>query len=352
MRENTPVTANEYELPEGTFIVSRTDPGGRITWFNEDFQKASGFTAEELQGQPHNIVRHPDMPKEAFADLWANLKAGRPWAGAVKNRRKNGDFYWVFASATPVSENGAITGYLSIRTKLPRADREAVGKIYKQFRDGAAQGMRIENGQVLRRGGLFSRLNVFTRTIRSRLVTLAGVAIAATMLVGVAGVLTVRDSNERLRSVFEDRTIPAMQIAEINERMLDNVTQLYRGAAEGREHGGDQAKKMAGEIDRHMEGNVVAINRLWDAYMATYLTPEEKTLADAYASHRRDFVQKGLAPGRAMLAGARYDAIDTHLSEIVMPLFGTAKKDAEALLKLQVDVAKAEYAAAQANYIR
>jgi len=87
-----------------------------LTYFNDDFVKASGFTEGELMGQPHNIVRHPDMPVEAFENLWTTLKEGKPWAGAAKNRRKNGDFYWVLASATPVFEAGQITGYMSIRT--------------------------------------------------------------------------------------------------------------------------------------------------------------------------------------------------------------------------------------------
>ena len=92
-------------------------------YFNQQFVEASGFTEAELLGQPHNIVRHPDMPPEAFEDFWDTIKEGKPWAGAVKNRRKNGDFYWVRASATPIWENGQITGYMSIRTKLPAGQR-------------------------------------------------------------------------------------------------------------------------------------------------------------------------------------------------------------------------------------
>ena len=222
---------------------------------------------------------------------------------------------------------------------------------YRKFRDGQAAGLRIENGEVRRSGGL-SRFNIFTRTIRARLITLAAVAIATAAVIGASGVLAVRDTNERLRTVFEDRTMPVAQIGEINERMLDNVMQLYRGAAEGRGQGGEQAKTIVGEIDRRIDANIAAINRQWDIYMATYLTPEEKTLAETYVSHRRDFVQKGLVPGRALLSAAKYDALDTHISDVVAPLFATAKKDAEALLKLQIDVAKEEYDTSQANYTR
>jgi PAS domain S-box-containing protein len=93
MRKNLPVTNVEYPVTDETLIVSQTDTKGKLTFFNDDFIAAAGFTADELMGQPHNIIRHPDKPPEAFENLWDTLKAGKPWVGAVKNRRKNGDFY-------------------------------------------------------------------------------------------------------------------------------------------------------------------------------------------------------------------------------------------------------------------
>ena len=135
MRKNLPVTNVEYSISDETLIVSRTDLKGKITYFNDDFLDASGFSEAELMGQPHNIIRHPDMPPEAFENLWDTLNAGKPWAGAVKNRRKNGDFYWVLATASPVRENGQVTGYTSIRTKLPADQREEAEKVYALLRD-------------------------------------------------------------------------------------------------------------------------------------------------------------------------------------------------------------------------
>ena len=94
MRNNQPVTSVEVQLKDDTLIVSKTDLKGRITYINKDFLQISGFAEHELLGEPHNIVRHPDMPVEAFEDLWRDLKAGRPWTGLVKNRCKNGEYYW------------------------------------------------------------------------------------------------------------------------------------------------------------------------------------------------------------------------------------------------------------------
>src|SRR5574343_303259 len=119
MRTNFPVTTVEQHLRDDTLIVSKTDLKGRITYINRDFLEISGFTEVELIGEPHNLVRHPDMPPEAFEDLWRDIKAGRPWTGFVKNRCKNGDYYWVLANATPIMENGQIVGYMSVRRKAP-----------------------------------------------------------------------------------------------------------------------------------------------------------------------------------------------------------------------------------------
>ncbi|OYU29431.1 MAG: chemotaxis protein [Burkholderiales bacterium PBB2] len=157
MRSNLPITQQEYLLREGMTIVSRTDLKGRITYINEDFIEASGFTEAELIGQPHNLVRHPDMPEEAFADLWATLKAGRPWTGMVKNRCKNGDFYWVVANATPVREGDSVVGYMSVRTRPSREQIQAAEQLYRRFKDGQAQGWVIRDGVGVR-SGLADRL--------------------------------------------------------------------------------------------------------------------------------------------------------------------------------------------------
>jgi methyl-accepting chemotaxis protein len=117
MRTNMPVSSVEVPLRDDTLIVSRTNLKGQITYINAGFLEISGFTEAELIGEPHNIVRHPDMPPEAFEDLWRDLKEGRPWTGVIKNRCKNGDHYWVLATVTPIREAGQITGYLSVRRK-------------------------------------------------------------------------------------------------------------------------------------------------------------------------------------------------------------------------------------------
>ncbi|AXK81262.1 PAS domain S-box protein [Pseudolabrys taiwanensis] len=135
MRQNLPITNVEYVVDERQSIVSTTDHRGNITYANPYFIEASGYAEEELIGAPHNILRHPDMPPAAFRDLWASIKAGLPWQGVVKNRRKNGDYYWVFARVTPIVENGKAAGYMSVRTKPSRAQIDAAARLYKQEMD-------------------------------------------------------------------------------------------------------------------------------------------------------------------------------------------------------------------------
>ena len=130
MRTNLPVTQQEFVIPDGVTIVSTTDLQGRISYCNPAFIAVSGYSREELLGQPHNLVRHPDMPSEAFRDLWATLQQGSPWSALVKNRRKNGDHYWVMANATPVVQNGQTVGYMSVRTKPSRQQIEQAEPVY------------------------------------------------------------------------------------------------------------------------------------------------------------------------------------------------------------------------------
>ncbi len=136
MRKNLPITTKERTFSPQTKLISVTDKDGNIIECNDAFVEVSGFKKEELLGQPHNIVRHPEMPPQAFKVMWAHLKAGKPWMGLVKNRCKNGDFYWVDAYVTPVSENGKVIGYESVRSCPARQDVARAEKLYANIHAG------------------------------------------------------------------------------------------------------------------------------------------------------------------------------------------------------------------------
>ncbi len=196
MRNNQPVTNREVEVQDDQAIVSKTDLNGNIVYVNPYFCQVSGYEEAELMGAPQNIVRHPDMPAEAFADMWHSIQSGTPWTGIVKNRAKNGDFYWVRANVTPIRENGKTTGYMSVRTKPERNQINRAEEAYRAIRSGGKHSIRIKNGQVIHGSGgsLVARLT--RRLIHSSLglriwaatslvnVLLAGVGAAALMGAG------------------------------------------------------------------------------------------------------------------------------------------------------------------------
>ena len=134
MKINHPITHNEIAFPDNQILVSTTDLNGVITSANPAFIKISGFSENELIGQHHNIVRHPDMPEEAFEWLWRDLKAGKTWSALVKNRTKNGDFYWVEANVTPITHEQQIVGYLSVRSQPSRQQIDAAARLYADIK--------------------------------------------------------------------------------------------------------------------------------------------------------------------------------------------------------------------------
>jgi aerotaxis receptor len=179
MRVNSPVTQREYEFPDNATLMSTTDTQSHITYANAAFVAVSGFSQDEIQGQPHNLVRHPDMPQEAFADMWATLQGGEPWTALVKNRRKNGDHYWVRANATPVIRNGKSVGYMSVRTKATREEIAGAEHLYADMRAGGARHLKLHKGLLLRTGlmgvsTMFKTMRVRSRIRLSLTVLLAG----------------------------------------------------------------------------------------------------------------------------------------------------------------------------------
>ncbi|WP_115718365.1 methyl-accepting chemotaxis protein [Gallaecimonas mangrovi] len=136
MRTNLPVTGRERTFSSERRLVSITDLNGIITYSNPDFVEISGYSKAELEGQPHNIVRHPDMPAAAFENMWAHLKAGKPWMGLVKNRCKNGDHYWVQAYITPITDQGRVVGYESVRSCPSRDDISRAEALYLLINKG------------------------------------------------------------------------------------------------------------------------------------------------------------------------------------------------------------------------
>src|SRR5690606_8073347 len=136
MRKNLPVTQKEIQLRDEQRLITATDRNGVITYCNDAFADISGFTREELLGQPHNLIRHPDVPSAVFAHLWSYLKQGRSWMGIVKNRTKSGDHYWVNAFITPIREGDQVVGFESVRVKATPAEIARTVAFYQRLDKG------------------------------------------------------------------------------------------------------------------------------------------------------------------------------------------------------------------------
>jgi len=345
MRNNQPVTGQEFQIRDDAAFITHTDSKGRISNTNDEFVEASGFSREELLGQSHNIVRHPDMPVEAFRDFWATLKRGRPWSGMVKNRRKNGDHYWVRANASPIGD-----GYTSVRAKPSRREVEAAESLYRAMRSDPS--IKMEGGHVVPTGlaGLLHKLTGRLR-IAQRLwlmVTLSAVLFVVAVAVGWQG---LHDARQSLKSVYEDRAVPMYDLSKFNALIKDNYAEILRGF----QH--DPAGQLFAAHDHPTRQHTEAIrarsgelDALWNKYMATYLTEEEKVLAADFTDKRKAWMDQ------LNIAVAALEADD--FSPGIMAAFlqagrteGVAVEAAmNSLLAFQVEHAKQEFLAAEKTY--
>ena len=223
MSSQPPVTQRELTLDDNTTLMSTTDLQSYVTHANDTFVQVSGYTLRELTGSPHNLVRHPDMPKAAFADMWYTLKQGEPWTGIVKNRCKNGDHYWVRANAIPVVRNGKTTGYMSIRTKATAEEIEAVTPLYKALCEGKAN-RRLYKGLVLRKGWLGT---LPTLPLRWRV---RGVMSAIFLVWFAAMLLTGQSGGSLLVSAIVSAVLMALGCAAFEWQIVRPVSNVARQA--------------------------------------------------------------------------------------------------------------------------
>jgi aerotaxis receptor len=223
MKVNLPVTQIEHPFPKGETIVSKTDLKGAITYANDTFVNISGFTQEELLGKNHNLVRHPEMPPDAFADLWATVRAGKPWRGIVKNRCKNGDYYWVKALVVPVRENDQTTGYMSVRTEPTAAEKLSAAALYQAINAKQAKLPGAALSEMIFRLSFNTRFAMFV-ALMSLLAVAAGVAGLADQ-----GVLTALICATSLAAAIGSMLFMAATIS----RPLDEAVGYFDQIAQG-----------------------------------------------------------------------------------------------------------------------
>ncbi|MBB3140402.1 methyl-accepting chemotaxis protein [Halomonas organivorans] len=285
MRNNQPVTQREYVLKDDHFLISRTDLKGRVTYANPAFVEVSGFERDELVGAPHNLVRHPDMPPAAFQDLWDTLAAGETWQGLVKNRRKNGDHYWVDASVSPIVEEGEIVGHASMRTKPERAEVELAEAVYARMREGHKTGYTLNRGRLERRGlvGRLGRLNL--RSMRAKVVAMVLVAGVLLAMAGGLGLFGIDAAGQRLEALDRDGLQDVARLQQI-----DQVVTKSHQALTSREP--FELINQRDEVVASLEQAETRLETLWSAYRDRELNQGEA--ATAFGERLDEYRQAGL----------------------------------------------------------
>lgn len=184
MRNNQPVTQRENNYPDDEILMSATDLKGRIIYVNKSFARVCKYFPSEMVGQPHNLIRHPDVPEAAYKDLWHNLETGRFWTGILKNRCKDGDFYWVRANVTPIYRDNRPVGYLSVRVKPTTKEVNTAKRVYRDYQRGKPS-MVFHDGTLINTGirGIFDKIQMLSMTAKLwgilTLITLLWLASAA-----------------------------------------------------------------------------------------------------------------------------------------------------------------------------
>jgi len=346
MRMNLPVTDSERHLADGDSVVSRTNTRGIITYVNTTFCEVSGYTQEELIGQPHNIVRHPDMPAAVFADLWATLKAGTAWQGLIKNRCKDGGFYWVEANANPIFVEGEIVGYMSLRTRPTAEQVRHAQQVYANLHDATAPARwRLRRGRCVRNGwrGLVERM--CHPQVRDRIaviiitLALSGLLAAGSALSGMAS------SNHALALAHRSHLVPSQQLSTIIRKMMENRIFVMQAVAQ-------PTPEAIAACKRQILANQRDIGGLIAAYRAAIVSAEQQQLVDSWNDTRLRYkasidtvmqlLDQGDPEGRA--ASVAYHELPLLYEPVVA--------SASALLQQHLDAGTGEFRNAQASHSR
>ncbi len=339
MKLNLPVTGQEKIYPTDYVLVSRTDTKGIITFANDMFVEVCGYSRQELVGTNHNIIRHPDMPPAAFETMWKTIKAGFPWLGLVKNRCTNGDHYWVKAHVVPVKKDGAIIGYMSVRSCPTREEVAAAEAAYKAAPKSLADTrttVRELTGMGWKR--MFSIKNGVS----------IGIGFVSLMMIvgGVLGIVGLRQSNQAIQSLYHADLAPLRAIGRINFLMAENRAQVALALHHDPFDPGSTG--LGHDTDAHSHAivrNKDEIDTLWSGYSRQITDKAERVLADTYWRARTRYVEEGLMAAKAAMERGDYARLNSVLLGRVNPLFEESNEKVAVLQRYLSERALGNYTA-------
>ena len=339
MKINLPVSQIEKPFPQGKYLVSKTDLKGIITYANDAFVEISGYSREELLGKNHNLVRHPDVPPQAFEDLWRTIKEGLPWRGIVKNRAKSSDHYWVDAFVVPIRENNQTVGYMSVRSKPSREQVKQADTLYRKLNDSKAP--------LDSRPGWFKSLS-----IRARLLAVMGFMAAMLLIGGFVGVGGTALSNQALDFSYRNRLEPVDILWKITVLMGENRSQVMLGL----QHNPASSFSKMHDHELALHADTIIKNRdeitvLWEEFKKCEMTPELRAQAEKYYAARTRYVKEGLAPAREALLAGEFDRANEILLKQLNPAYKDAYNEVGTLLSALKQASRQEYAVAADRYL-
>ena len=335
MKNNQPVSQREIPFPADKYLVSRTDLKGIITYANDAFVKICGFSRDELIGKSHNIVRHPDMPEAAFRDLWQTIQSGLPWRGLVKNRAKNGDFYWVEAFVSPVKKEGKTVGYLSVRMPPDQSKRQAAEAAYR------AAGQKGSLPTTGRRSLL----------LRTRLWLSGALVLGMLATLGVLGIGGIAHTNAQLEQLYQEKLLPSNLTNRMMFLLADNRAQIMLALQHDPANSSAHLHNHA--LEQHIDvslKNRQEINALLDKLGQIALNDQEKTLLAEFGQMRERYSKEGTGLARELLKQGKYQETNELLLQKINPLYAEMQQKGNALIAGFASSAEQTHAAAVERY--
>lgn len=298
MRNNQPVIDREFVLTDDDYLISRTDLKGNITYANPAFVKVSGYSHDELIGSPHNLIRHPDMPPAAFADLWKTLQRGKNWSGVIKNRRKDGGFYWVQSTVTPILENGKVAGYTSVRVKVAEKDRRLAETYYPRLLAGRKRGIKLDHGELKPRGPIAALKRLNLRSLKGRLISMMALALIVLAAGGGVSLFALQADGERLQQLTTNGIEDLARLQQLDQLMSKGRDLVDKPVSN------PMAADLA-PVNQQVDALVAQLRDTWDSYYQN--RPANRTAAaETFAGDLDTYIDKGLTAVMEALNGGDF----------------------------------------------